>query len=267
MSRTRHPIPRLAVCLLLAAPAGLAAEDAAPGTGGDPAMQAAARARKPDGALAWFKQGVELAQEGDYAAALARFEKARSLSPRWALPHVEIAVAHLMTDNDREAIGEALARAVEFGPDIPRARYLYGVFLHEAGDRAGALRELVQALKLRPSLLDARYRLATLYVEEGRQAEGVQQYELVLSQRPSHLGAMRNLAVLYERSGQLEEAERHLLGITRVHGKSAIHLTALARFYERAGRPDKAQAALREAARLEPARDPRKLRPLPKSKY
>ncbi|HOX42731.1 MAG TPA: tetratricopeptide repeat protein [Myxococcota bacterium] len=239
---------------------------APPGTEGDAAMQAAAKARKPEGALAWFKQGAELAQQGDYPAALARFEKARALSPNWALPHVEIAVAHLMTDNDRAAIGAALKRAVELGPDIPRARYLYGVFLHEAGDRPAAVHELVQALKLRPSLLDARYRLATLYVEEGRQAEGIQQFELVLTQRPSHLGSMRNLAVLYERSGQLEEAEKHLLGITRLHGKNANHLTALARFYQRAGWQAKAQAALREAERLDPSKDARKLRPLLKSR-
>jgi tetratricopeptide (TPR) repeat protein len=256
----------LALVLALLGPSALAAERS-PGTGGDPAMEAAALAKKPDGALAWFKQGVELAREGDHQAALAHFRRAGELAPNWALPELEIAVSHLMTDNDRQAIGVALRRAVELGPDIPRARFLYGVYLHEAGERSAAIRELVQALKLRPSLMDARYRLATLYVEEGRQAEGVQQFELVLTQRPSHLGALRNLAVLYEQSGQIDLAERHLVAITRLHGKNANHLTALARFYRRVGLEDKALAAIREAERVEPTRDNRKLRPLLKSRY
>lgn len=234
--------------------------------GADPVTEAAAERQEPEGALAWFKRGVQMTRQGDYRAALNRFERARRLAPRWALPHLEIAVAHLMTDNDRQAIGASLAKAVEFGPEIPRARYLYGVYLHEQGDRRGAIREFVQALKGRPSMLDARYRLATLYLEAGRQADGIEQYELVLSQQPSHLGARRNLAVLYEQSGQLEMAEKHLLAITRMDPQNAWYFNTLGRFYDRAGRAREAQAAFRRAQRMDPTGDKRRLRPLLKSR-
>lgn len=252
------PKTLILLVLLAALPAGA--------LGADPATEAAAEREEPDGSLAWFKRGVELVRQGDYRSALNRFERARALSPRWALPHLEIAVAHLMTDNDRQAIGASLAKAVKYGPEIPRARYLYGVYLHEQGDRKGAIREFVQALKRRPSMLDARYRLATLYVEAGRQADGIEQYELVLSQQPSHLGARRNLAMLYEQSGQLELAERHLLAITRMDPQNAWYFNALGRFYDRAGRKRDAQAAYRKAQRLEPTGDRRRLRPLLKSR-
>ncbi|NMB76984.1 MAG: tetratricopeptide repeat protein [Myxococcales bacterium] len=222
--------------------------------------------RTAAGALQLFRDGVALSQEGNFAEALSRFEAARKLSPNWALPYIEIAVAHMMTDNDREAIGRALSEAVRLGAEIPRAHYLYGVYLQESGKRAEALLEFVRALQLRPSLVDARYRLAALYVEEGRQEEGIRQYEYVLQTRPGHAGAIRDLAVLYEQSGQLERAEEQLRKLAEFEPKNARPLFELARFYQRAGLPDKARAALQKAERLEPSPGRRNLRPLPKSK-
>ena len=221
---------------------------------------------EPAGALAWFKQGVELARKGEFLAALARYKKARSLAPNWALPYLEIAVAHMKTDNNREVIGKNLKRAVKLGKSIPRAHYLWGIFLQEDARRSEAIAALTQSLQLRPSLVDARFRLATLYVEEGRQAEGIHQYRLVLKQRPNHLGAHRNLAVLYEQSGQLEDAEKHLMAIAKMHPYNAYHLSTLGRFYERVGWESKAKSAFRQAERLDPSKDRRRLRPLLKSR-
>jgi Tfp pilus assembly protein PilF len=228
-------------------------------------MQKENNVPQPVGALAWFQQGVELARQGEYAAALNRYTKARSLSPFWALPHLEIAVAHLMTDNDRQIIGDSLAKAVQFGPKMPRARYLYGVFLHEQKKRSQAIKEFVQALVRRPSMLDARFRLATLYVEEGLQSKGIEQYHYVLHLQPTHLGAHRNLAMLYEQSGQLEFAEKHLLAIVRMYPQNAWHLNNLGHFYERMGQPKNAKKAFGRAQRLDPIGNLRNLRPLLKS--
>jgi len=221
---------------------------------------------EPAGALAWFKQGVELAQKGEFQAALARFKRASSLAPNWALPCLEIAVVHMKTDNNREIIKQYLQKAVKLGKSIPRAHYLWGIFLQEDGRRSEAIAALTQSLQLRPSLMDARFRLATLYVEEGRQSEGIHQYQLVLKQRPNHLGAHRNLAMLFEQSGQLEEAEKHLMAIAKMHPYNAYHLSTLGRFYERVGWESKARAAFKQAERLDPSRDRRNLRPLPKSR-
>ena len=231
-----------------------------------PVEEVEMKREEPAGALTWFKQGVELAQNGEFKAALARFEKASSLAPNWALPCLEIAVVHMKTDNNKEIIGKYLKKAVKLGKSIPRAHYLWGIFLEEAGRRGEAIAELTKSLQLRPSLVDARFRLATLYIEEGRQAEGIHQYQLVLKQRPNHLGAHRNLAVLYEQSGQLEEAEEHLKAIAKMHPYNAYHLSTLGRFYERVGWENKAKAAFRQAERLDPSKDRRRLRPLPKSR-
>jgi len=231
----------------------------------DAALEQAA-GRQSNGALALFQQGVELARQGDLPEALARLERARQLSPNWALPYLEIAVLHMSTDNDREAIGKTLDTAARLGGDNPRAHYLYGVYLQEESRRGEAIVELTKALQLRPSMVDARYRLATLYIEDGRQEDGIQQYEYVLKSKGSHVGALRDLALLYEQSGQLEKAEARLKTITVQNPGNVTHLTNLAKFYERVGWLEKARACYREAERLEPTKDPRKLRPLLKTK-
>ena len=231
-----------------------------------PVEEVEIKREEPAGALAWFKQGVELAQKGEFPAALARFKRASSLAPNWALPCLEIAVVHMKTDNNREVIRKYLEKAVKLGKSIPRAHYLWGIFLQEEGRRSEAIAALTKSLQLRPSLMDARFRLATLYVEEGRQSEGIHQYQLVLKQRPNHLGAHRNLAVLFEQSGQLEEAEKHLMAIAKMHPYNSYHLSTLGRFYERVGWESKAKAAFKQAERLDPSRDRRHLRPLPKSR-
>ncbi len=217
---------------------------------------------EPTGALAWFKRGVKVAREGDIKAALSRFKRARSLAPNWALPHLEIAVAHMMTDNDRKVIGRSLAEAVRLGKELPRAHYLYGIYHQELGKRAEAISEFTYALRLRPSLAKARFRLAVLYIEEGRQVDGIEQLQLLIKQKPAHVGAHRNLAVLYEQSGRLEDAGRHLYAIAKLFPSNAFFLTELGRFYQRAGWEKKAQAAFRKADRLDSPRGKRKMRPL-----
>ena len=226
-----------------------------------PSGSGVVQAGQPSGALEWFRQGVELARQGDYAAALVRFERARSLSPNWALPYLEIAVAHMMTDNDAGKISQALEAAVRLGGEIPRAHYLMGIHLQQQSRRKRAIAEFTRALQLRPSLLDARYRLALLYVESGLQQRGIEQLELVVRQNPSHLGARRTLALLYEQSGQPELAEQHLLAVCKLYPGRPVHLEKLARFYERVGWRTKARKARKRLERLEPVKK-RYMRPL-----
>jgi tetratricopeptide (TPR) repeat protein len=233
--------------------------------GAENPAQESAEGRASEGALYLFQEGVKLAQEGNLREALFKLERASMLAPNWALPHLEIAVARMLTDNNREAIGTSLEKAVRLGKELPRAHYLYGVFLQEEGKRKDAISELVEALRIRPSLVDARFRLATLYVEEGRQEEGILQFEYVLQQRQGHVGARRNLAVLYEQSGQMEKAETQMKAIHELFPDNSYHLINLGKFYERAGFQEKAKTAFRKAQQLDPAKRQHNLRPLPKS--
>ncbi len=216
-------------------------------------------------ALDSFKQGLELAEKGDARAALQRFERVRDIAPRWALPYLEIAALHGALGDDREAISEALQKAVYYGQDLPRAHYRYGVFLLEGGRRQEAINELRRAVELRGSMAEARFQLATALVEEGRQSEGIEQCLQAVREVPSYLGCRRYLAVLYEQSGELEKAEAQFKAAAAINPQNVNQLDALARFYQRVGWNEKAQATLQIIDRVDPVKNKRKLRPLLKS--
>ena len=219
----------------------------------------------PGSALNYFKEGLALAEKGDVRAALERFEHARDLAPRWGLPYLEIAAAHHALGDDRGVIGAALQKAVYYGQDLPRAHYLYGVFLQESGRRQEAIKELQRATELRGTMTEARFQLATALVEEGRQSEGIEQCLQAVKDVPNNLGCRRYLAVLYEQSGHLEKAEEQLKAAADTNPHHVAQLDALARFYQRVGWNEKAQATLQRIERIDPSKNKRKLRPLLKS--
>lgn len=219
----------------------------------------------PGSALNYFKEGLALIEKGDLRAALERFERARDLSPRWGLPYLEIAATHRALGSDRELVGAALQQAVYYGQDLPRAHYLYGVFLQESGRRQEAIKELQRATELRGTMTEARFQLATALVEEGRQSEGIEQCLQALRDVPKYLGCRRYLAVLYEQSGQLEKAEEQLKAAAETNPHHITQLEALARFYQRVGWNEKAQATLQIIERVDPSKNKRKLRPLLRS--
>ena len=211
--------------------------------------------------LGAYQVGLSLSRRGEHLAARPHFEKALALCPYWPLPYLEMAVAHMMTDNDRQRIGGYLTRGVQVGKDNPRAHLLYGIYLQEEKEGDRAVQQFTEALSLRPSLVDARLRLASLYLDGGQQDEGIREFTAVLGLEPDNIGAHRNLALLLERAGRLAEAEAHLLSIVRLQPRSGFHLSNLGQFYQRVGWNQKASAAIGRAKRLD-AIDKRKMRPL-----
>jgi len=236
-----------------------------PAAGLDPSPAELPALSRGELSLGAYQQGLALSRRGDHLAALPCFAKALALCPYWPLPYLEIAVAHMMTDNDRERIGGYLARAIRVGKDNPRAHLLYGIHLQESNEGARAVQEFTEALSLRPSLVDARLRLAALYLEGGQQEEGIREFDAVLRQLPDNIGAHRSLSLLLERAGRLAEAEAHLLSIVRLQPGNAFHLSNLGQFYQRLGWNQKAAAAFARAERLE-AKEKRKMRPLRSSR-
>lgn len=219
----------------------------------------------PGSALNYFKEGLALVEKGDMRAALSCFERARDLAPRWGLTYLEIAATHRALGDDRELIGAALEKAVYYGQDLPRAHYLYGVFLQESGRRQEAIKELQRAVELRGTMTEARFQLANVLVEEGRQSEGIEQCLQAVKEVPNYLGCRRYLAVLYEQSGQLEKAEGQLKAAAENNPHNVVQLDALARFYQRVGWNEKAQATLQLIEQVDPGKNKRKLRSLLKS--
>ena len=162
--------------------------------------------------------GLSLALIGRQADALAAFDRALELNPRYVECHLNRAVLL----NDLGRVGEArvafetaerLGRPDESGfPAIVANRLAnaHAGLGHEYR-AAGALDEAIaqyrRALELRPGFADIRLALARALVERGRYAEAADAADLALRARPEWLDAMLLRGLSAYLQGDLDEAD------------------------------------------------------------
>ena len=92
------------------------------------------------------------------------------LDPMHGLAQLELAKAHLYTDNDHHAMYRALGTAVQLLPTNPRAHTQYAQLAADSGASDVAIQHWRCALLLKPSLADARYAIARQYLARGKPA-------------------------------------------------------------------------------------------------
>lgn len=139
--------------------------------------------------------GVALAMLSRSDAALAAFERALALNPRYveALVHRGLVLNELgRTDEGMESFRAAMevvpASCAGFAAPLAAGLSRRHAELAEAYAEAGALREAVtqyrRALELGPTFHDYRYRLARLLLEAGLPLDAREELERLLEARP-----------------------------------------------------------------------------------
>jgi tetratricopeptide (TPR) repeat protein len=145
--------------------------------------------------------GLCLALIGRTEEALASFDAALALNPRYVEAHLNRAV--LLNDSGRteEArsafeMAEQLGKPDETGFPVMVANRLANAHASMAGEyrAAGALDEAIaqygRALELRPGFADVRLAMARALTERGRHADASRELDEVLRSRPEWLDAM-----------------------------------------------------------------------------
>lgn len=163
--------------------------------------------------------GLSLALVGRSDEAIAAFDAALALNPRYVEAHLNRAV--LLNDMGRltEAraafeTAEHLGKPDETGFPVMVANRLANAHATLAHDyrAAGALDEAVaqyeRALQLRPGYADVRLALARALTERGRHREAADQLEEVLRIRPDWLDAMLLRGLTAYLQGDLTAADR-----------------------------------------------------------
>jgi tetratricopeptide (TPR) repeat protein len=152
-------------------------------------------------------EGVRLMQQGQYQAALDRFQ-----------------------------------RAVVNDPANPDGYYNMAAFYHQMGKSRGNAQELAlaenfyrQALDRNPDYRDGRRGLAVLLVEQNRGEEAVRMLEGWVQRSPINSDARVELARVYQELGNKEQAQRHLVDAIGVNPSDSRALAALGRLYEESG--------------------------------
>jgi Flp pilus assembly protein TadD len=223
-----------------------------------------------------LEAGERLLGRKQYAAAETELRRAVEADPNSARAHGNLALALLNQRKTREAVDEGRLAAA-FGPDLPEARYIYGLALSAAGKPVDAAREYEKALALKPAAPGPLSSLAAAYAasEDERTAAT---YEKLIALRPADAKPRQDLAEylwavgkIGEGNGAMEAAASAFpsdAGIRLRYGRALIQqerfvdaavtleearrlgatqtetFALLARVYEESGRADEARATL-----------------------
>jgi Flp pilus assembly protein TadD len=152
--------------------------------------------------------GVGLLEQGNADAAIAQFQRAIGLDPKYFPARLNLAYAYERADRIEEAVA-AYREAINFEPGNFFARNNLGVLYDKKGQYDSAIVELESALKIEPGNAMALKNLETAKknqtVIKAREAQ-ILQAEKAAQAKPNDPQASYNLARLYAFYGKKELA-------------------------------------------------------------
>ncbi len=160
----------------------------------------------------------------DAAAAVALFERAAALDPRFALAYAGLGEAYLaryQTARDPDLVAKAVA----------------------AGNKAA---------DLDPTLAQVHATLGVIRLTQGDAEDAVREFELALVPNPADAGALRGLARAYETLGRFDKAEAAYKRAIAAQPGLWPSYKSLAQFYWHRSRYPEAEALYRQAMALDP---------------
>jgi tetratricopeptide (TPR) repeat protein len=208
------------------------------------------------------------AQRGDYAAAVAHFQRAIALFPQYGSAHYALARAYRALGRTDEARAEMEAHATygALWPAVPdavlatvtslredaRALLQRGVKLADAGDVDGAIDAHERALAIDPSLAQAHANLISLYGRAHNWAKAEEHYKAVVAAGVNIADAHYDYGVLLslqERWDEAADAYRKALALNPLHAQAHNNLGQI---LERQRKPDDAAREYRLAVESQP---------------
>jgi eukaryotic-like serine/threonine-protein kinase len=142
-------------------------------------------------ALQAYDEGIQLGRASDNMAAAAKFEKATTEDPNFAMAFARLAQSYFKLGNDVKA-QQASARAVDLSRDLPRRdQYLieanHDRIMRQTDKAIAAYENLTKAS---PGDIDAQFVLANLYEKAGRYDDARKRLDVVLAADPKYVDAL-----------------------------------------------------------------------------
>jgi tetratricopeptide (TPR) repeat protein len=190
--------------------------------------------------------GLSLALLGQKQRALAEFEHALRLNPRYIEANIHRGV--LLNELGRSGEAEEAFKAAAAhgagesgGLSRPVAARLanqhaqLGEAYAEAGAIADAIQQFARAVELGPAFHDLRYRLARLLLEAGRPLEAREQLERIVAEHPDFLDAEAALGLAHYLAGDAGAAREiwgHCLARRPKNARVEAYLAMASRLLE-----------------------------------
>jgi len=189
--------------------------------------------------------GLAHAMVGHREDALAEFDRALALNPRYVDAHLNRAVTLSDLGRGDEATrafaeAQALGTVDHTGFPAPVASRLANLHAElaeaylEAGSRPQAIGQLEAAAALRPEFVDLRYRLARLYLDDGRLEPARDELLALVARRPGFVDAHVTLGMAHYLLKDTDGARAAWLEARRL-APSDVRVTAYLSLLERVG--------------------------------
>ncbi len=153
-----------------------------------------------------LERGEKLLGQKQYEKAQAQLRKAVEQDPTSARAYGNLALALIPQHKNREAV-DAARLAAAFGPQLPEARYIFGLALSADGRPIEAARELERAVALKPGQAAPLAALAAAYAA-AQDERTAATYETLLALRPADPKVRGDFAEYLWRTEKAAEGNR-----------------------------------------------------------
>lgn len=213
-------------------------------------------AKNPACWLATYNLGMELAAQGDHAAAIASYRNTLRLRPEYAEVHANLAMSLSEVPGGEPAAIAALEQAIRLKPALWQARLnLANILLTTPGRLEEAIQLYREVLKVDPSRAEVLTSLGYAVMQvPGRATEALGYFTLALKLMPDNWSAHYQISrILLAQRPDVVAALPHLEAVVQARPDFAaarFHLGKLLLYIP--GRRDEAIRQLQVALQLEP---------------
>jgi tetratricopeptide (TPR) repeat protein len=177
-------------------------------------------AETPEDADAWYLLGRTRYNEGEFAGAIAAFEHALSLRPRYVEAENNVGLAWKEL-NDRDRAHAAFQTAIDWQGDSPVDAQPFlnlGRLLAEAGNNEQAAGLVARALSLAPSNPSAHEELGKIYLAMNRLSDAESELEKAVSLSPETSALHYKLGQILRKQGREDRARQEFAICERLNG-------------------------------------------------
>ena len=189
----------------------------------------------PDESNAWYNFGATLYRARKLDQAIAAYERAIELDPKYTPPHNGLGNAYRELGRDKDAIA-AYGRAIELDPKFAHPHYGLGNVYRVLGLNEDAIAAYGRAVELDPKFAHPHNGLGNVYRTLSRNEDAIAAYERAIELDPKFAAPHSGLGIVYQLSEQYEKAEEAFRKAVELDPQSGMCCSSLVGFLRKLGR-------------------------------
>jgi len=146
--------------------------------------------------VALLDQGIAFGNEGQHDRAIAYFNKALELNPRFAEAYKYRGLAYNYKGQHDKAISD-YTKAIEINPRFAKAYNNRGIVYYSRGQHDKAILDFYEAIEINPRHFKAYWNRGIIHAEKGQHDKAISDYDKALEINPRFAKAYHNRGIAY----------------------------------------------------------------------